>query len=250
MSTKKEVKINKKELKLVRKDKVNITINNNNKSKSNNSKSKSNNKSNNSKSNNNQLTKEQIFFYELINFEKQFHKIEKNIIKYIHNKYFKNFSNDNYPNGNIDTTKDNNNETMNNNKVENIDKNKVFITELQLMNQILKSNKPRILTQEQMMKREIKDIEYASDLYEDSPEDYKTGLTEYGYPDSLRCNFILWRKNRFHRCQKRIKETDDNIDFCCIHLDEDNIYEDEYMKIYTKFRTQMIKNNELNDDIF
>jgi len=249
MSTKKEVKINKKELKLVRKDIVDITINNKN-----NKNSKKNN-------NNNQLTKDQIFFYELINFEKQFHKIEKNIIKYIHNKYFENISNDN-----LDTTKDDNNktvtknnvetidknkiETIDKNKIETIDKNKVYITESQLMNQILKSNKLRILTQEQMMKREIKDIEYASDLYEDSPEDYKTGLTEYGYPDSLRCNFILWRKNRFHRCQKRIKETDDNIDFCCIHLDEDNIYEDEYMKIYIKLREKMIKNNELNDDIF
>ena len=49
---------------------------------------------------------------------------------------------------------------------------------------------------------------------------------------------------------KKIKETDENIDFCCIHLDEENTYEDEYMKIYTKLRAQMIKNNELNDDIF
>ena len=226
MSTKKEIKIKKKELKLVRKDNINIPTNSKDNS-------------------NNQLTKEQTFFYELINFENQFHKIEKNIIKYIHNKYFNNVLNDD-----LDNTKNDNNETIDINKVENIDKNKVNITELELMNQILKSNKPRILTQEEMMKREIKDIEYASDLYEDSPEDYKTGLTEYGYPDSLRCNFILWRKNRFHRCQKRIKETDDNIDYCSIHMHEDNEYEDEYMKIYTKLREKMVKNNELDDDIF
>ena len=42
----------------------------------------------------------------------------------------------------------------------------------------------------------------ASDTYQDSPEDYPSGLTEYGYPDSLRCNHIIWRKNNFHRCQK------------------------------------------------
>ena len=100
------------------------------------------------------------------------------------------------------------------------------------------------------MKREIKDIQYATDLYEDAPEDYPSGQTEYGYPDCLRCNHIIWKKNRLHRCQKRIKETNDNIEFCSIHMDSDNNYEDEYTKIYSKIKKEMIKNRELDDDIF
>jgi hypothetical protein len=165
--------------------------------------------------------------------EKQFNSIEKQVISYIYNKYI--YTKD------LENTKDTDGNIINT---------KTPISLKELQHKLLKPDKPRIYTDEQIMKREIKDIQYASDLYEDAPEDYKNGLTEYGYPDSLRCNFIIWRKNSFHRCQKRIKETDDNYEYCCLHLDQENEYEEEYREIYAKLRKQIIKNNELNDDIY
>ena len=54
----------------------------------------------------------------------------------------------------------------------------------------------------------------------------------------------------FHRCQKRVKETDDNIEYCCLHMDKENTYEEDYRHEYVKIRKLMIKNNELNDNIY
>lgn len=179
------------------------------------------------------IDKLQLQYESLKLFEKQFNSIEKQVINYIYNKY-------------INTDNSEVIKTVSGNKTEK----KTPISLKELHQRLLKAEKPRIHTPEKIMKREIKDIQYASDLYEDSPEDYPSGLTEYGYPDSLRCSFIMWRKNMFHRCQKRVKETDDNFEYCCLHMDKENKYEEEYRKEYIKLRKEMIKNNELNDDIY
>jgi hypothetical protein len=179
------------------------------------------------------IDKSQLQYESLKLFEKQFNAIEKQVINYIYNKY-------------LNTDNSEVNKTVSINKTEN----KTPISLKELHRNLLKTEKPRIHTPEKIMKREIKDIQYASDLYEDAPEDYPTGLTEYGYPDSLRCSIIMWRKNVFHRCQKRIKETDENFEYCCLHMHKDNTYEEEYRKEYVKLRKKMIKNNELNDNIY
>ena len=169
-------------------------------------------------------------------FEKQFNDIEKQVVNYIYNKYI---------NSKGTIGKETKEKSISSNS-----ENKKTISLKELHQRLLTAEKPRIHSPEKVMKREIKDIQYASDLYEDSPEDYHTGQTEYGYPDSLRCSFIMWRKNMFHRCQKRIKETDDNIEYCCLHMHKENTYEEEYRKKYVKIRKEMIKNNELNDNIY
>ena len=174
------------------------------------------------------IDKKQLQYESLKLFEKQFNAIEKQVINYIYNKYLNNENSDD----------------------KNGTKTKTPISLKELHQKLLRAEKPRIHTPEKVMKREIKDIQYASDLYEDSPEDYPTGQTEYGYPDSLRCSFIMWRKNMFHRCQKRVKETDNNIEYCCLHMNKENTYEEEYRCEYVKLRKLMIKNNELNDNIY
>jgi len=177
-------------------------------------------------------------------FEKQFNILEKQVINYIHNKYINIQSADENK-----KSADENKKSSDENK-KSSDENKTPISLNELHQKLLKAEKPRIHPPEKVMKIEIKDIQYASDLYEDAPEDYSSGLTEYGYPDSLRCSFIMWRKNMFHRCQKRVKETNDNYEYCCLHMHKENTYEEEYRKEYVKLRNKMIKNNELNDDIY
>lgn len=52
--------------------------------------------------------------------------------------------------------------------------------------------------------------------------------TEYGYPDVLRCKFIINHKNNFIRCKNKIFETSE----CCLkHYKKNNFYYEKYLQI-------------------
>jgi len=163
------------------------------------------------------INKDIIMYQSLLDFENKFHHLEKKVVGYIHSKY--------------------------------IGKNDDGEISLKEFSQsILKPLKPRIVSQDTFIRKDIKAIIMASDIYQETPEDYKTGLTEYGYPDNLRCHHILWRKNNFHRCQKKVFETDDSMEYCKCHQDEPNQYETDYRKLYMVIYREMKRKGELDND--
>ena len=203
------------------------------------------------------MNKEIIAYQSLLDFEKSFHYIEKKILIYIYHKHIKKHnttiesnnttieSNNTTIESNNTTIESNNTTIESNNTLKYESKN---ISEKEFITSILKPKKPRIISQNFIINKDIKSIIAASDLYEESPEDYPSGYTEYGYPDSLRCNYIIWRKNNFHRCQKKISETDDSIDYCKLHSNMDNPYEDDYRKIYLKVYKEMKEQGEIESE--
>ena len=161
------------------------------------------------------MNPELISYQSLLEFENKFKLIERKILFYVYHKYIKEKGN-----------------TLEN----------------EFINSILKPRKPRLIIQDSIIRKDIKAIIMASDAYQDTPEDYPSGLTEYGYPDSLRCNYIIWRKNNFHRCQKKVFETDDSMDYCKCHQDMDNPYEADYRKNYLEVYKEMKKQGEIDSE--
>jgi hypothetical protein len=176
------------------------------------------------------MNTELISYQSLLEFENKFKLLERKILVYIYQKYIKE-KKDTLEKGNTLEKKE-----------------KKDTLEKEFINSILKPRKPRLISQDSIIRKDIKAIIMASDAYQDTPEDYPSGLTEYGYPDSLRCNHIIWRKNNFHRCQKKVFETDDSMDYCKCHQDMDNPYDTDYRKNYLEVYKEMKKQGEIDSE--
>lgn len=93
------------------------------------------------------------------------------------------------------------------------------------------------LSQDDMVREELKTIALADECYTDNPELYPDKRTEYGYPDQFRCNFITYRRNRFGRCSNVISKEDPDNMYCCKHSSEYCEYADEYAAIRERLET-------------
>lgn len=84
--------------------------------------------------------------------------------------------------------------------------------------------KSRIL-QEDVIKKDIIDMDIATKAYEINPDNFKT--QDYSsLPDVLRCTFIRKIKHRYYRCKLHVINAD--ADICKLHENSDNIYFDKY----------------------
>lgn len=133
----------------------------------------------------------------------EFNRIENRIIKYIFNKY---------------QVEKNKNIDFNNFK-----------------KLIIGIRRPRILCQKDITIKELEQIQKANVAYYILQKKLRTGeisdicdKTEHGYPDSLRCKFIINHKNNFIRCKNKIFE----ISECCSkHYKKENFYYEKYLQI-------------------
>lgn len=98
------------------------------------------------------------------------------------------------------------------------------------------------LSQDDMVREELETIALADECYADDPELYPDKRTEYGYPDQFRCNFIIYRRNRFGRCSNVISKEDPDDMYCCKHSSEYCEYADEYAAIKERLEATTANN--------
>ena len=93
--------------------------------------------------------------------------------------------------------------------------------------------RPETIEQTDELDLELDDIARATEEYTRCPDDYPTGRTQWGYPDSLRCKHISYVRHRFTRCACKINiaVANQTRPFCVKHLSEDNPHESEYSRI-------------------
>lgn len=93
--------------------------------------------------------------------------------------------------------------------------------------------RPEIIEQTDELTDELDAIARATEEYARCPDDYPTGRTQWGYPDSLRCKHISYVRHRFTRCACKINMAVANQSrpFCVKHLSEDNLHNTEYLKL-------------------
>jgi hypothetical protein len=102
--------------------------------------------------------------------------------------------------------------------------------------------KKALITQDDIIKKDISDMRKANILYLKYPElDITRTKTDFGYPNKYRCNFIRINKHKMLRCKNKIADTDDNTNdglnsciMCSKHLYSDNTYREQYYKLYNK----------------
>ena len=91
----------------------------------------------------------------------------------------------------------------------------------------------RIQDQSTIIKKELFEIKKANKIYNKSLKDVTQETieeTEYGFPDKLRCNFIVNKKNNLSRCKQKIYNDDPvKYEFCSRHCNSDNIYLGKYL---------------------
>ncbi len=93
--------------------------------------------------------------------------------------------------------------------------------------------RPETIEQDDELDTELDDIARATEEYARCPDDYPTGRTQWGYPDSLRCKHISYVRHRFTRCACKINMAVANQSrpFCVKHLGENNPHESEYARV-------------------
>ncbi len=82
---------------------------------------------------------------------------------------------------------------------------------------------------DETLRKEIMDIQNATEEYARCADDYPNGRTLTGYPDSLRCKHIIYSKHRFSRCAHKVHKYINNVHFCPAHLGQENVYYAEYI---------------------
>jgi hypothetical protein len=154
---------------------------------------------------------------------KNFKSIEMYVSRYIYKKYFEN--------GELDNDK----LYKYSSKVLNKDDFKEYL------DTIFVKQRPRLITQDDIIEKEINDINLADAKYDDLQETTKTQLTSEtrfprsetkSYPDTMRCNFIIKRKNKYKRCGNKVFSND--IEYCRKHATQSNIYYDKYDELLDK----------------
>ena len=90
--------------------------------------------------------------------------------------------------------------------------------------------RPETIEQDDELVSELDEIARATEEYTRCPDDYPTGRTQWGYPDSLRCKHISYVKHRFTRCACKISTmpTSNPRPFCTKHFGDDNPHAAEY----------------------
>jgi hypothetical protein len=157
-------------------------------------------------------------------------KIEKTYANYLFNKYV-------VPTLNLDNITKLEEQNKYKNEKFNEFKKKIFYT------------KPGVITQNILIKNELNDIKRANQIYQKEPNLYlpKIRKTVFGYPDRYRCEFIIYFKNKFHRCKNKVFkdkeiEVDDDMTLeekldeqhlyvCKRHIGLENKYAQEYQNI-------------------
>jgi hypothetical protein len=101
--------------------------------------------------------------------------------------------------------------------------------------------KKALITQDDIIKKDISDMRKANILYLKYPElDITRTKTDFGYPSKYRCNFIRISKHKMLRCKNKISDTNDDNNglnsciMCSKHIYSDNIYREQYYKLYNK----------------
>jgi len=172
--------------------------------------------------------------------------VEKHFGNYLFNKYIKSSldtsntnlnlhndntttSNDNAIVSNDNTIVSNDTTTSNNDKLY-----KEFCTRFYY-------TKKALITQDDIIKKDISDMRKANILYLKYPElDITRTKTDFGYPSKYRCNFIRISKHKMLRCKNKISDTNDDNNglnsciMCSKHIYSDNIYREQYYKLYNK----------------
>jgi len=126
----------------------------------------------------------------------------------------------------------------NNNKKERVDciMSKLFI------------RKSANLDSRETLLEDYKNIEKADKLYANDLKKYPNGQTEYGYPDVLRCKFIIYNRHRFERCLCKVSNKCDDGLYCSRHVDEDNIYEEEYENLLMDLESEIEDSDDDDED--
>jgi hypothetical protein len=113
------------------------------------------------------------------------------------------------------------------------------------------SIKPQIISQEEQLIKELKDIKRADEIYiKYSKYANKILKTVYGFPNRYRCEFIIMNKHKLQRCKNKVfKDNNICIDdctnindinneqhlfLCKKHINDNNIYAKEYYELVNK----------------
>jgi hypothetical protein len=98
--------------------------------------------------------------------------------------------------------------------------------------------KKNLITQNEIIKKDIYDITNANNLYSkyNDVKENMDGKTLYGYPDKMRCNYIRMDKHKMQRCKNKISKDDIYDLMCCKHVNLENIYRENYYKLYNKIK--------------
>ena len=100
-----------------------------------------------------------------------------------------------------------------------------------IINKLRSSN---VISQEQIIKEDIKKLELANEDYE---QHNIVDFSKNGsFPDVLRCTYIRKYKNKYSRCNNKIM--DDDSDICYIHQYYENIYYDQYNELFEKIMNE------------
>ena len=99
--------------------------------------------------------------------------------------------------------------------------------------------RPETIEQSDELTVELDNIQQATAEYTRCPDDYPTGRTQWGYPDSLRCGYISYTRHRFTRCACKITLLPNTVSntgllarqVCAKHLGEDNPHLTEYQRL-------------------
>jgi hypothetical protein len=113
-------------------------------------------------------------------------------------------------------------------------------TRREIFLQELFPTRPETIEQSDELTMELDNIQQATAEYARCPDDYPTGRTQWGYPDSLRCNHISYTRHRFTRCACKIKPLSNTggsavlLDqlFCAKHQRPQRFY--DYARFYWK----------------
>lgn len=171
--------------------------------------------------------------------------IEKYFGNYLFNKYIKSpldTSNDNLDLHNDNTAASNNNTAASNDNTTARNDNTAASNNDKLYKEFSTRfyyTKKTLITQDDIIKKDISDMRKANILYLKYPElDITKTKTDFGYPNKYRCNFIRISKHKMLRCKNKISDTDNDGVISCImctmHLYSDNTYRDQYYKLYNK----------------
>ena len=154
-------------------------------------------------------------------YTKSFKGLEMYVARYIYKKYLENVE-----------TKDNIKYPKYSSKIIDNYNFKVYL------DTIFITQRPKIITQEELLKEEINEIELADEKYNELKEKSKKEITSESrfprketssYPDTMRCTFIIKKKNKYKRCGNKIFT--DEMDTCKKHANQPNIYYDKYCEL-------------------
>lgn len=116
-------------------------------------------------------------------------------------------------------------------------KDKCNISQKEFMSKLFFISKG-IISQEELLKDELKLLDKATNEYNSYPDKYIANKkTVFGYPNNLRCNHIIYKNHKFTRCSNKIDEENGGDMFCLHHWDSDNPYDKDYQNLVKKLKT-------------